>query len=269
MELLIAFDQCGGLAKLAKFLSKDPSVVSRNLQRLAEAAPVIVKVEGRWQISPLGREIGAKAASFRDDLCEIIGEYQGVPSRERISLDRSALVVVNAQKGLSLNASEGRSNLDAEANIFNLLTKYRSHRLPVVHVRHISKSASSPFFAGNPGAQFIDGLGPEGEEEVVDKHKSSGFAETLLLEILNSKKIDTVVIAGFTANECIDATARQAGDLGYTSIVAGDATATFDMRGPDGSLHLAERVHALTMANLHAHFAMVVTTAEILQFIGS
>lgn len=69
-----------------------------------------------------------------------------------------------------------------------------------------------------------------------------------------------IILTGFTANECIDATARQASDLGFSTYVVADATATFDFHGDDGKLFKADRVHRLILANLQALFAKVVET---------
>jgi nicotinamidase-related amidase len=76
---------------------------------------------------------------------------------------------------------------------------------------------------------------------------------------------DAVVITGFTANECIDASAKQACDLGLATYVVGDATAMFDVPGPGGSFHKADRVHRLVLANLHAFFATILETAPLLK----
>lgn len=61
LELLIEFGKCNSLSTLADIFGKDPSVISRNLQRLAEDAPVITKANGRWQITQLGKELSANA----------------------------------------------------------------------------------------------------------------------------------------------------------------------------------------------------------------
>jgi hypothetical protein len=37
----------------------------------------------------------------------------------------------------------------------------------------------------------------------------------------------------------------------------------FDVRGPDGKLLKAERIHRLTLANINAFYAKVINTAEI------
>jgi nicotinamidase-related amidase len=69
---------------------------------------------------------------------------------------------------------------------------------------------------------------------------------------------------GYTANECIDATARDSTKLGYTTYVVSDATAMFDLRAPDGKLLKADRLHRLTMANLNAFYAKVIQCSDLL-----
>ncbi len=48
LELLLAFENAKGLGHLAELMARDPSVVSRNLQRIAEDYPVLIKVKGHW-----------------------------------------------------------------------------------------------------------------------------------------------------------------------------------------------------------------------------
>ena len=61
-----------------------------------------------------------------------------------------------------------------------------------------------------------------------------------------------------------ETTVRMAGNLGCLTYLVGDATATFDRKGPDGKLHRAEDIHAISLTNLHGEFAQVVTTDEVL-----
>ena len=68
LELLLAFESCESHQKLSEVMAKDPSVVSRNLQQLAEISPVIIKVKGRWQISPLGCQVNQQTSSFLSQL---------------------------------------------------------------------------------------------------------------------------------------------------------------------------------------------------------
>ena len=56
-ELLISFSETGSLAALASKMKRDISVVSRQLQRLAQTQPVLEKKGGRWKITPLGQKL--------------------------------------------------------------------------------------------------------------------------------------------------------------------------------------------------------------------
>ena len=56
-EVLVAFESTGSLAECAALLGRDASVISRQLQRLAQQAPVLEKQHGRWRLSALGRQV--------------------------------------------------------------------------------------------------------------------------------------------------------------------------------------------------------------------
>ena len=55
--LLLKFSETDTLAALSQSLGRDISVVSRKLQRLAGEVPVLEKHQGRWTLTPLGREV--------------------------------------------------------------------------------------------------------------------------------------------------------------------------------------------------------------------
>ena len=64
-------------------------------------------------------------------------------------------------------------------------------------------------------------------------------------------------------NMCVSTTARMAGNLGFTTYVVSDATATFDNRGPDGKLYGSTLLHDVALADLHGEFSTVVDTATV------
>ena len=49
---------------------------------------------------------------------------------------------------------------------------------------------------GSWGEEFVEGLEPMADELVVTKHRSSGFVNTTLDQVLRSNRIRTVVVAG-------------------------------------------------------------------------
>lgn len=263
LELLLAFEESEGLGKLAETMRRDPSVISRSLQRIAEEYPVIIKVRGRWELTPLGRQTNELTKNF------IVAQERLLPvdkirNLEKSSLpEKSVLIVINAQQGLLDATQEGRNNSEAEKNIAKLLNFWRKNKNPIFHIKHISESPSSIFFRSSSGSKFLPSCAPLDSEQIIEKTKSSAFSDTQLEDKLKRIDHDSITLVGFTANECIDATAKDAAALGITTFVIGDATAMFDLRSPDGKLIKAERIHKLTLANINAYYAKVIQIANL------
>jgi nicotinamidase-related amidase len=176
----------------------------------------------------------------------------------------AALVVVDVQKGMDEQALGNRNNPHAEGNVARLLDAWRETGRPVFHVQHLSTLPDSPLRAGTPGAEIKDEAKPLADEQVIQKSVNSAFIGTDLESRLRRQGIGVLVLAGLTTNHCVETTARMAGNLGFDTYFVSDATATFDRTGPDGTLHEAEDVHAMTLANLHGEFATVVETRSVL-----
>ena len=98
---------------------------------------------------------------------------------------------------------------------------------------------------------------------MISKNVNSAFIGTGLEQHLRGNAIDTVVIVGITTDHCVSTTARMAGNLGFTSYVVADATATFERRGFDGRVYSAEQMHDTALASLHGEFATVVVSANL------
>ena len=264
LELLLSFEESKGLSQLAEVMAKDPSVISRGLQRIAEAYPVLIKNRGRWELTPLGRELNAVTKEALLQQKNLLGS--AIQNKSKVSLlsKNTALVIINAQCGLLDATQLGRNNSDAEKNIETLLKLWRSKNYPIIHVKHVSDNPSSMFYRSSKGAEFLPGLEPLGNELVIQKTNSSAFHETKLDEVLKDSEFTDLVLTGFTANECIEATARDASALGFSTYVVGDATAMFDMKSPDGKLLKADRLHRLTLANLNAYYGRVIQLVDLL-----
>lgn len=79
------------------------------------------------------------------------------------------------------------------------------------------------FVAGNPLADFVDGLEPRAGESVVTKHYPSAFAGTSLAAALRAQGVDTLVIGGWSTSGCIRATALDALQGGFVPLVVREA----------------------------------------------
>ena len=140
-----------------------------------------------------------------------------------------ALIIIDMQKGMQSAKVGRRNNLHAEANIKQLLARWRHLKLPVVHVRHMSRSRDSVFWPGQVGAEFQDTLLPLDSEHVIEKNVTDSFANSGLERWLHVRGIKDLVIVGVSTNMSVEATARSAGSLEFRTVVVSDATFTFDL----------------------------------------
>ncbi len=73
-----------------------------------------------------------------------------------------------------------------------------------------------------------------------------------------------MVIVGITTDHCVSTTTRMAGNLGFSTFIISDATATFERIGPDGRHYSADEMHDTALASLNEEFAMVASTQQVL-----
>ncbi|KAM0257457.1 hypothetical protein ACHAQJ_004404 [Trichoderma viride] len=133
-------------------------------------------------------------------------------------------------------------------HINDLLAAARAHKIPVYyglhqqynsnsfqgwkHMKfsHESQKKNKGFEEGSWGATIFEGMEPDYEngDVIFGKHwSSSSYQNTDLEFLLRQRDITNVVIAGLTANTCVESTARYAYDIGYHVTLLSDATAAF------------------------------------------
>ena len=133
-----------------------------------------------------------------------------------------------------------------ESNGQRLLAAWRGSGLPLIHVRHDSVVAGSSLAPGHPGNAFRDGFEPLAGEVVVSKSVNAAFIGTDLDLRLRRIGVDTVVLFGISTDMCVSTTARVASNLGYRTVVVGDACACFDLPDGDGRVMAPTRSSART-----------------------
>lgn len=176
----------------------------------------------------------------------------------------AALLVIDVQKGFDDPRWGSRNNPDAERNLARLLEAWRRTGRPVLHTRHMSRNPSSPLFPGQPGNEIKEIVAPVAGEPVLPKSVNSAFIGTDLEQRLRKAGITTVAVTGITTSYCVSTTARMAANLGFQTYVVSDATATFDVTGPDGRRYPAQVMHEVGLAELHDEFATIVDTDSLL-----
>lgn len=178
----------------------------------------------------------------------------------------AVLLTIDVQKGMDVYRDEyHRNNPDLEHNIARLQDAWRRSGRPLIHVQHLSTVPESPLRPGQPGVDIKDEVRPLPGEPVVQKSVNSAFIGTNLEADLRRRGVTTLVMVGLQTNMCVSTTARMAGNLGFTTYVVSDATATFDNTGPDGKSYAAQLLHDVALADLHGEFATVVDTATLLR----
>lgn len=178
----------------------------------------------------------------------------------------AALIIVDVQQGFAEADYFGgkRNNPDAEANMATLLNAWRESNRPIFHIKHNSTEPQSPLRPDQPGNAIKPEVAPQGDEPVIEKTVNSAFIGTDLEQRLRDAGIEQVVIVGLTTNHCVSTTTRMAGNLGFDTYLVGDATATFDRMGVNGTRYDAQLIHDAELANLNGEFAIVSTTQDIL-----
>ncbi len=176
----------------------------------------------------------------------------------------AALIIVDVQDVFNDPQRGRRNNPDAEVRIAHLLHEWRRTGRAIFFFRDLSPRPSSPFHVDNPASKIMEIVRPLPEEPVIEKSANSAFIGTDLEERLRRAGISTLVITGLTTNHCVETTTRMAGNLGFDTYFVADATAAYDLLGPDGVLHAAEDIQSMTIANLHDEFATIVYTDEVM-----
>lgn len=177
-----------------------------------------------------------------------------------------ALIIIDIQNDYFKNGKmELVGSEKASKNAKTILEFFRDKKLPIVHIQHIAISPTATFFLPNTeGVKINKNVEPNGDEKVIIKNYPNSFRETELLDFLKSMQISELVICGMMTHMCIDTTTRAAYDLGFKSIVIGDACATKDLE-LDGEKVNAKKVQIAYLSALDGTFAEIQKTNDFIR----
>ena len=177
---------------------------------------------------------------------------------------KTALLLIDVQKGFNDPCWGKRNNPDFEKNTQELLTYSREMDWAIYLIQHCSTEECSPLRPNQPGFALMDIVSPRSGEEIITKEVNSAFIGTPLKERLDERNIKNLVIAGLTTDHCVSTTTRMAANYGYSVTLVADAVATFNKTDLDGINIPAEEVHRVNLASLKGEFAKIITTSELL-----
>ena len=176
----------------------------------------------------------------------------------------SALVIIDIQNDYFPGGAMELEGADAAAaHASSVLKKFREQKQPVFHVKHLSVRPGSTFFIpGTAGAEIHAKVKPQDGEAIIEKNFPNAFRNTQLKEMLEKHQIKQLVVAGMMTHMCVDASVRQAADLGYKVTLLGNACAT-RAQSYAGESVPARQVHTAFLAALNGFYAKVINAHEL------
>ena len=135
------------------------------------------------------------------------------------------LLVIDTQK-LITNDRLYNFN-DFVNNVKALINCARKNNVEVIYVRH-DDGPNCELTKGEEGFEIYDEFKPMNSEKIFDKEVNSAFKGTGLLEYLNSKNENNIIITGLQSDYCIDATIKCGFEHGFNIIVPAYANTTVD-----------------------------------------
>lgn len=134
----------------------------------------------------------------------------------------SALLVIDVQRGVVAGAHARDAVV---ANVRALVDRARSEGVAVVWVQH--SDAQMP--QGSDSWQYVPELVRRDDEALVHKTYGDSFEGTDLEQVLASKGVGRIVVAGAQSDACIRSTIHGAFTRGYDVTLVGDAHTTEDL----------------------------------------
>jgi nicotinamidase-related amidase len=124
----------------------------------------------------------------------------------------------------------------------------------------VSKRSGGPLekFEDLQASEIAEEIKPLPSELIIKKAKASAFFGTPLVSVLHNQKIDSLLIAGTTTSGCVRASVVDAFSYKFPCFVVEECT--FDR---------FELSHLVSLWDMNAKYADVITLSEVLDFISS
>ena len=209
---------------------------------------------------------------------------QGIPPE--VDVAGTALLVIDMQRGFlepgsPLQAPGGGQVLGV---LERVIAGCRARGVPVLYTQHVHRrdgsdmgllgavyeqlAVAEPLLEGTPSVAIDPRIAPEPGEIVIAKHRFSGFHATDLELVLRGMGIETLVLTGVTTENCIQATARDAGFRDLQTIVISDACAAAAYPDTGFGAMPARETHRVALALLAGSGSATMTGDEFLTAIS-
>lgn len=138
----------------------------------------------------------------------------------------TALLIIDVQRALCSGEYQCYDIHNIIEKINGLSSKARRTGVPVVLIQHEEKDGLLAHDA--EGWQLAEGLETSLKDLRVRKTTPDSFYQTDLRKLLPSEDFERLVICGLQTDYCVNATVRQAHQLGYDVVLVADAHSTVD-----------------------------------------
>jgi len=170
----------------------------------------------------------------------------------------AALVVIDLQKGIVGMPCGPHATADVVKRSAELAVEFRKRNLPVVLVNVEGRApgrvdATVNFSPPDGWAELAPELGRESSDYTVTKFQIGAFYGTALERILRRAGVTQIFLTGLATTVGVEATARQAYDLGFNVVIVEDAMS--DMNADN---------HQHAMTAVYPRIAEVTTMADAL-----
>jgi nicotinamidase-related amidase len=193
-----------------------------------------------------------------------------MPHELKINLKKTAVVVIDLQKGIVSMPVEPNPAAEVIENAVKLLTILRKNKVPVflVHVTpsadlkdalHPISETGFPMASFNPSwSEYVPELNIQSTDFLITKHQWGAFYGTELDLQLRRREIDTIILFGISTNIGVESTARFAYELGYNQIFVEDAMSAF-----------VKEAHEASLKYIFPRLGLIRKTDEVLEAINA
>ena len=183
-----------------------------------------------------------------------------------INKEKTAIVVIDLQKGIAAIATEPYNAQKVIENTAAILNSVRKNNMSVFLV-HVSPSpdlkdalrpiaeTSFPMSGFNPSwSEFVPELNIQSSDFLITKHQWGAFYGTELDLQLRRRGIDTIILCGVATNMGVESTARFAFEYGFNQILVEDAMAA-----------RSKEEHEYPIKYIFPRLGLIRKTVEVLQ----
>jgi ureidoacrylate peracid hydrolase len=187
-----------------------------------------------------------------------------------------ALIVIDVQNGFVIKGGSydllGMDTSQYERvipKIQELVTRCRNAGIPVFYTQAVRESSGIDLLTrthkivpkaredrimkkpicvrGTWDAEIVDDIKPLSEDHIVIKRRDSAFHDTEIEVWLRSLGVDTLIFCGIDTSICVEASLREAFNIGYDVVLISDATASSNHKHYESTLENVRGYYGLVM----------------------